>query len=482
MKELAPGGNAAKRGPLFASRRFVFGVFFAISAFNYLDRYVLVGAANTIAKELGFSLDGIGVVTSAFIVVYTLSTIPLGMWADRTKRKNVVAICLAIWSVATALSALSVNLLTLFLSRMVLGIGEAGYFPAGTALLSDYFERARRSRIMSWWSAAQYVGVLGGFALGGALAGLYAGSWRLAFLVTGLPGLLLALLVWRIHEPARNQADEETILQEGLATSPVVDEVETPLSTSSSQSALKLCLILLRIKTLAALIGMQVFAFFVLGVSSTFLPTYLQQHDTFGLKSGPAGLYSGGVVVVGGLLGTVIGGFLADLLSRRYVGGRMLICGIAFLCAAPVFVFAMSTRNFIAFTIFFLLTVLLLAVYNGPSTAATQDVVPSWLRASAVAVSIMLAHLFGDAFSPALVGILASNVDPTHGLHFQTGFAGQDLSLALLWTCTPALILAGLAGILGSRWMKVDIAAATYAERTKKPTSRSDHPSRLSSS
>ncbi len=467
MEERAPDRSAAKPS-LFASRRFVFGVFFAISAFNYLDRYVLVGAANTVAKELGFSLDGIGIVTSAFIVVYTLSTIPLGMWADRTKRKNVVTICLAIWSVATALSALSVNLLTLFLSRMVLGIGEAGYFPAGTALLSDYFERSRRSRIMSWWSAAQYVGVLGGFALGGALAGLYTGSWRLAFLVTGLPGLLLALLVWRIREPARNQADEETVSQESLAASPAVDEVVTPLSTSSSQSALRLCLTLLRIKTMAALIVMQIFAYFVLGVTSTFLPTYLQQHDTFGLKSGAAGLYSGGVVVVGGLLGTVIGGYLADVLSRRYIGGRMLICGITFLCAVPIFVFAMLARNFIVFTIFFLLSVLLLAVYNGPTTAATQDVVPSWLRASAVAVSIMLAHLFGDAFSPALVGLLAANIDPTHGLHFQTGFAGQDLSLALLWTCTPALLLAGLAGVLGSRWMKIDIDAATNAERTKR--------------
>ena len=469
MRERGSDPGGVKR-PLFASRRFVFGVFFAISAFNYLDRYVLVGAANTVARELGFSLDGIGIVTSAFVVVYTLSTIPLGLWADRTKRKNVVALCLTIWSAATALSALSVNLLTLFLSRMILGIGEAGYFPAGTALLSDYFDRARRSRIMSWWSAAQYVGVLGGFGLGGALAGLYTGSWRLAFLVTGLPGLLLALLVWRIREPARNQADEEIVSQEDLAASPdAVNEAAIPLSTSSSQSALKLCLILLRIKTLAALIVMQIFAFFVLGVTSTFLPTYLQQQDTFGLKSGVAGLYSGGVVVVGGLLGTVTGGFLSDLLSRRYRGGRMLICGITFSCAVPVFVLAMFARNFIAFTFFFLLTVLLLAVYNGPTTAATQDVVPSWLRASATALSIMIAHLFGDAFSPALVGILAASFDPTHGLHFQTGFAGQDLSLALLWTCTPALILAGLAGVLGSRWMKVDIAVATDAERMKKP-------------
>lgn len=467
MGELAaPPDHSVVKRSLFASRRFVFGVFFAISAFNYLDRYVLVGAANTVAKELGFSLDGIGIVTSAFIVVYTLSTIPLGLWADRTKRKNVVTICLAIWSIATALSAFSVNLLTLFLSRMVLGIGEAGYFPAGTALLSDYFERSSRSRIMSWWSAAQYVGVLGGFALGGTLAGLYMGSWRLAFLVTGIPGLLLALLVWKIREPRRNQADEESVVQVDQAALPLKDGMEAPLSKNSSQGGLKLCLRLLRIKTLAALVVMQIFAYFVLGVSSTFLPTYLQQHDTFGLKSGAAGLYSGGVVVVGGLLGTVLGGFLADLLSRRYTGGRLLICGISFLCATPAFVFAMLARNFTAFTIFFLLSVLLLAVYNGPSTAATQDIVPSWLRASAVAVSIMLAHLFGDAFSPTLVGFLAANVDPTHGQHFQMGVAGQDLSMALLWTCAPALVLAGLAGIAGSRWMKADIASATSAERS----------------
>lgn len=160
LPEVHMGNNASpvsveqhsKKRPLSASPRYIFCIFFAISALNYLDRYVLVGAANTVAHELGFTLDGIGTLTSAFIVVYTLSTIPLGLWADRTKRKNVVALCVAIWSVATALSALSVNFLTLFLARMVLGVGEAGYFPAGTALLSDYFQRTKRSRIMSLWN------------------------------------------------------------------------------------------------------------------------------------------------------------------------------------------------------------------------------------------------------------------------------------------------------------------------------------------
>src|ERR1700694_863078 len=190
---------------------YVFSVMFGISFLNYLDRNVLTGAAAVVGRELGFGNDGIGYIASAFLVVYTLATVPLGIWADRAKRKNVVAICVAIWSVATALTALATNFITLFLSRMILGIGEAGYFPAGTALMSDYFSRSKRSRVMSWWSVGQLVGILVGFALGGYLADLFIGSWRLAFLITGIPGLILAYLAWKLREPRRNEADEEEI-------------------------------------------------------------------------------------------------------------------------------------------------------------------------------------------------------------------------------------------------------------------------------
>ena len=93
---------------------YVFWVMFGISFLNYLDRNVLTGAAATVAMDLGFTNDGIGYIASAFLVVYTLGTVPLGIWADRAKRKNVVAICVAIWSIATALTALATNFITLF--------------------------------------------------------------------------------------------------------------------------------------------------------------------------------------------------------------------------------------------------------------------------------------------------------------------------------------------------------------------------------
>src|SRR5579864_8333616 len=98
----------------------VFWVLLAISFFNYLDRNVLTGAANTIAHELGLGIDSLGYIASAFIVVYTICTIPLGLWADRAKRKNVIALSVAVWSIATALTAFAFNFLSLFLSRMVL--------------------------------------------------------------------------------------------------------------------------------------------------------------------------------------------------------------------------------------------------------------------------------------------------------------------------------------------------------------------------
>ncbi len=444
---------------------YVFWIMFAISFLNYLDRYVMTGAANTIAHELGFGVDGIGYVASAFLVVYTLVTIPLGILADRTKRKNVVAACVAFWSLATVLTVFSFNFISLFFFRMLLGVGEAGYFPAGTAIMSDYFARGRRSRIMSWWSIAQLVGILLGYVLGGELAGIYVGSWRLAFLFTGIPGLILAFLAWKLREPLRNQADREAEEASGEASSAEEKSAEVIASAAPPANPFAQMRSLLRIKTLVVLIVMQIFAFFVLSVATVFLPTYLQQKDLFGLTSSFAGLFSGGVIVLAGLIGTVFGGYLADWLNSRHAGSRVLVCGIGFLISAPAFALSVMAQSFGLFALFFVITTILITFYTGPSTAATQDVAPAALRASAVAVSLLIAHMLGDAFSPTLVGVLARAFDPTNGQHFALDRAGHDLAFAMLVTCTPALVIAGLVGIFGARWMKADVAAAQEADR-----------------
>jgi MFS family permease len=498
---------AKKRRPwLPGYSRHVFIVLFAISFLNYMDRFVLTGASNSVAKELHFNLDGIGSISSAFLVVYTLCTIPLGLWADHTKRKNVVAVCVAIWSCATALTALATDFTTLFLSRMVLGVGEAGYFPSGTALLSDYVPRSLRSRVMTLWSTPQFFGVLAGYAIGGFAAGKFIGSWRLAFVFTGIPGLLLAFLIWRVREPRRNQADELELqeTQEKLGAQSAADTSTGTISLANelnetypiastpsiedaapsvknvqhidwrntlvvSSKAFVQSLKLLRIKTLSALVVMQIFAFFVLGVNVTFLPIYLQQVDIFhpALSQQEAGLISGVIIVFAGLTGALAGGYFAEVLGRRHAGARMLVCGIGFLLGAPLFALAVIFHQLALFLILFYLTATLISIYSGPSTAALQDIVPAKLRASAVAISLLLGHLFGDAFAPFLVGVLATALDPTHGMHFQQSIAGQDLSLALLITCPISLFLAGIAGLLGARWMGHDVTLAVQADQQK---------------
>jgi MFS family permease len=481
MGEVAPSADA--NVPVARSRtgsyaRYVFLIMFTINLLNYMDRYVLTGAADTVAHELHLTLADLGYIASAFLVVYTLCTLPFGIWADRTKRKNVVAVCVTIWSVATAFTALAGNFSSLFLSRMVLGVGEAGYYPAGTALMSDYFHREQRARVMSRWSAGSLVGLMIGFIVGGVVAGLGYGMWRVAFLFTGIPGLLLAYLCWRLREPRRNEADEEA-----LALNPEAYAVSVPESNPGEAEAVafhesprRLTLgghvrqilremgTLLRIKTLVVLIVIQAFAFFAQGASVFFLPVYLQQHDTLGLSSGLAATLAGVVVVVGGIAGLIVGGYMADVLNRRHPGARVLVCGIGFLLCAPVFALTVTIHSFAVFVICFFITVMLINLYNGPSTAATQDVVPAVLRASAVAISLLAAHLFGDAFATSIVGSLASAFDPTHGAHFTNHMAGGDLSLALLVTCVPALVIAGLVGIFGARWMKADLAAAQQAD------------------
>ncbi|HEU5200229.1 MAG TPA: MFS transporter [Ktedonobacterales bacterium] len=444
---------------------YAFYVLFAINFLNYLDRFILTGAANTVAHELNFGIDKVGELSTAFTIFIILSAIPFGLWADRAKRKNVIAVSVAIWSLATGFTALAGNFITLLLSRMVLGIGEGGYSPPSNALLSDYYSRPKRAKILSRLATALFIGLMAGIILGGTAAGLGHGSWRWAFVFTGVPGLVVAFLAWRIHEPRRNQADEESgeVLLEEAETGGIVDAVALP------KKALPQLGMLLRIKTVLALMVMQVFAYAVLSASITYLTILFQQKDAFGMTTTQAGLFTGFGVAIAAIPGAILGGWLSDTLNRRYPGARMLVCGLGFLVGAPSYILSVvigvGTHNVYLYSVFFFTTTLLLNLYLGPGGAALLDVVPSALRASAVAIALFVSNLLGNAFAPLLVGLLASALDPTHGQHFAHNMAGTDLSLALVYTCPAALAIAGVVGIVGSRWVRADMAAARQAEQ-----------------
>ncbi|HYX49373.1 MAG TPA: MFS transporter, partial [Ktedonobacteraceae bacterium] len=203
MKTTAPLKSKDKSHfrPTVGQARFGFTILFAINVLNYADRYVLPAILPKVQADLGLTPIQEGLLGSSFLFVYAIATLPLGVLADRSIRKNIVAVCVGIWSIATVLAGFTTNFLQLFGVRSILGIGEAGYAPASLSLLGDFFSQEKRGRILSYWSSGTLVGAAIGFTLGGLVADAF--GWRYAFFLVGLPGLVAAYLAWRMLEPAR---------------------------------------------------------------------------------------------------------------------------------------------------------------------------------------------------------------------------------------------------------------------------------------
>src|SRR5438309_1884170 len=208
MATTTPSSSKAKVPfrPTRGQARFAFTILFIINVLNYADRYVLPAVLPKIQADMGLTPLQEGLLGSSFLFVYAIATLPLGVWADRSIRKNIVALCVGIWSLATVLAGFTVNFLQLFSVRSVLGIGEAGYAPASLSLLGDYFSKEKRGRILSYWSAGTLLGAAIGFAVGGLVADAF--GWRYAFFLVGIPGLIAAFLAWRMHEPKRGAFED----------------------------------------------------------------------------------------------------------------------------------------------------------------------------------------------------------------------------------------------------------------------------------
>src|SRR5467141_3515288 len=238
-----------------------------INFLNYMDRWV--AAAPLVQKEFHLSDALIGLLGSAFLLVYAVAAIPFGYWGDRGVRKTVIGVGVAIWSIATLFTGFARSYSQLFLSRALVGIGEASYYPAGTSLMSDFFPKEQRARVMSIWNAGSTIGIAVGFAGGGFIAEKF--GWRTAFFFAAVPGILFALLAFGLREPLRGSM-----------------ESRGPALKKTYDASLAKFLALLRIPTLRATIGAQTLLFFVLASNAFWLPLVLNRR--FNLSVGKAGL------------------------------------------------------------------------------------------------------------------------------------------------------------------------------------------------
>ncbi len=397
----------------------------AINFLNYMDRWVASAASPLIQKEFHLSDALVGLLGSAFLLVYAFAAIPFGFWADRGVRRTVVGVGVTIWSVATLLTGFARNFPQLFLSRAVLGIGEASYYPAGTSLLSDYFPKEQRGRTMSIWGAGSTVGIAVGFAGGGFIADKF--GWRDAFFFAAVPGILCALLAFWMREPLRGSV-----------------EAGGPALKKAAEATFGTFIGLLRIPTLRATILAQTLLFFVLASNAFWLPLVLNRR--FHLSVSQGGLLAGVVLVLGGLIGTLAGGWLADRRARTNPAAHLEVGIAGFLLGAVFITIAllapMNVGPVPVFIPAFMVAVVCLYLYSGPFTALSQNVVSPGLRASSVTLLLFVAHVFGDSHSTFDVGLLSDRLG--------------SLQLALLITSPTLLVLAAVAAATGLRTVQTD--------------------------
>src|SRR5450755_376057 len=412
--------------------RFAFAILLTINILNYADRSVLAAIQPKLQIDFHLTNTELGLLSSSFLLIYALGTLPLGIWADRSVRKNIVALCVGVWSVATALTGFTQNFIQIFIARSFLGVGEAGYAPASLSLIGDYFSKERRGRVLSLWSIGNLIGTALGLILGGIIADAF--GWRWAFYVVGIPGLLAAFLIWRTVEPRRGASEQNADEEEG--------DTDDAAHMHGDKDFWKVARRILRIPTYWILIGAFVFSFVTIGSAQTWITTYMVRD--FGLSVARAGIYSGVVLLSGSLVGTVIGGFVADFLQRRMPQGRLLVATFAFLVGAPLTMIALTLHNLGPFLGFFVGAILCLSLSLGPLNAVIQDVVAPEVRATAAGLVLLLAHLLGDAASPLIVGAIADR---------------SSLGFALLVTAPTCLFLAGIICLIGLRTVANDMRA-----------------------
>lgn len=424
----------SRRAFVISRARWVFWLMFAINLLNYLDRLIAVAVGPTLKAEFHLTDRDIGILSSAFLLIYTVSALPLGALADRTRsRARVVALGVGLWSFFSGLTALATGFLSLVVTRALVGVGEASYYPAGTALLSAYFPREARARIMGRWQVGQMVGILLAFTLSGALFALLPApvAWRMAFLIAAAPGLALAVLMWFVAEPRATRISPPPSAAD--AANDPTPAIQPPRSLAGQFLAV------LGIPSIWLVIALQALIFTVTTPAITFLPIYIRSHEgPFHMGAAHASFLTGIIIVVGGATGALLGGPLADWLTRWNPGGRVLAVGCGFLFALPCFAAMLLTTHLPVFVLAGTLAVLALNLPTGPLTAVPQDVTPPGLRATAVAVTLLLSHLLGDIWSPTAVGSLAT------ALHERPG-------PALLIVGLPALALGVIIASMGAR-------------------------------
>lgn len=360
-----------------------------LNLFNYMDRYVLGSIVPPLKAEFQLSDGQIGWLTSAFMIGYFATAPVFGYLGDRRKRKGLLILGVVFWSLGTILSGFCHNYWALIGCRVLVGLGEASYAVLAPAWLADLFPAERRNNALTIFYAATPLGSALGYIIGGFA--LEHGGWRSGFFWAGAPALILAMALSVLAEPERGASDEGAMGNRSVA--------------SFSKPGLAGIVSLFRIAEFnLVLLGLTAYTF-ALGAFAAWGPTFLNR--VHGLELGFADHFFGGMLVIGGLLGTFIGGFAASAWRRKTSAGYALLLTLAASMTVLFATIAFLDVGTITSMVCLGAAIFLAFLPTGPVNTLLIESVSITQRASAVAASIFIIHLFGDFWSPVLVGGLA---------------------------------------------------------------------------
>lgn len=412
-------------------RTYALSLFLLVYVINFLDRQIFSILIEPIRAEIHLSDTQLGLLGGiAFAIFYTFAGIPIARWADTGVRKNIVALAIVIWSVMTMFTATAKGFGSLLIARIGVGVGEAGCSPPIHSLISDMYPEEKRGTALATYALGIPIGSAIGTLAGGWI-GEYFG-WRTAFLVVGLPGIIVAGIVYfTIKEPPRGYSEPDGVpLQK--ETIPLIDTIRFMWSLKS-------------FRHLSFAGALHAFVGYGVGL---FIPSFFMRVHGFGLAETSTILFFIGLT---GMIGTYLGGYLGDKLGGRDKRWYMGIPGIATFLGVPFGLIFYTTADPILAIIFAIPGYILGPMYLGPTFATTQTLVPPAMRSLASAILLFILNLIGLGLGPVFAGVLSDLLRP--------GYGEESIRYSLLILVVGGNIWSAYHYYLASRTLKDDLTA-----------------------
>jgi MFS family permease len=369
---------------------YVFGLLFLLYMFDYIDRMIVTSMFVHIEKDWGISSTQSGMLVSGVYWSIVVLTLPASLLVDRWSRRKTIGIMAVIWSLATALSALTGNFAQLLMARIVIGAGEAGYSPGGTAMISGLFPQHKRAQMLGIWNASIPLGAAIGVGMGGLIASTI--GWRHAFGIVALPGLIVAILFYFIKD---------------YKTAPIVSENHQTYQKPTPKMILNE--FIYKPSFLFASFGMAA-VIFVITALMTWLPKFFLETNATIINEKEAG-FKASVVLLLAIVGAPLGGYLADKWRKKNVKARLFFPTITTLLSAILLFVAINYTPGLTQYLVFLLLGIMISAFAPAIAAVTQDVVQVGLRAVSYSIAVIVQNLLGASIAPVIIGFLIDKYD-----------------------------------------------------------------------